>query len=72
MPMTVLSGFAFPIRNMPEGVQLLTWVDPLRYYLVVVRDIFLKGGGLLDHPFEFAMMALLGAAAIAVAAMRVR
>jgi len=72
MPMTVLSGFAFPIRNMPEGVQLLTWVDPLRYYLVVVRDIFLKGGGLLDHPFEFAMMALLGAAAIAIAAMRVR
>jgi ABC-2 type transport system permease protein len=72
MPMTVLSGFAFPIRNMPESVQLLTWVDPLRYYLVVVRDIFLKGGGIVDHVFEFAMMLLLGAAALALSASRVR
>ena len=72
MPMTVLSGFAFPIRNMPEGVQLLTWIDPLRYYLVVVRDIFLKGGGIADHPFEFVMMLLLGSAALALAARRVR
>jgi ABC-2 type transport system permease protein len=72
MPMTVLSGFAFPIRNMPQAVQLLTWVDPLRYYLVVVRDIFLKGGGVADHPFEFAMMLLLGAVALALSAGRVR
>jgi drug efflux transport system permease protein len=72
MPMTVLSGFAFPIRNMPQSVQLLTWVDPLRYYLVVIRDIFLKGGGVADHLFEFAMMLLLGAAAMALSARRVR
>jgi ABC-2 type transport system permease protein len=72
MPMTVLSGFAFPIRNMPESVQLLTWIDPLRYYLVVVRDIFLKGGGIVDHLFEFGMMLLLGSAALALSAIRVR
>lgn len=72
MPMTVLSGFAFPIRNMPQGVQLLTWIDPLRYYLVVVRDIFLKGGGFADHLFEFAMMIVLGAAALAFSSTRVR
>ncbi|HMA32305.1 MAG TPA: ABC transporter permease [Casimicrobiaceae bacterium] len=72
MPMTVLSGFAFPIRNMPESVQLLTWADPLRYYLVVVRDLFLKGGGISDHMFEFAMMSLLGLAALAVSAVRLR
>jgi len=72
MPMTVLSGFAFPIRNMPESVQVLTWVDPLRYYLVVVRDIFLKGGGMSNHPFEYAMMLLLGASALALSAARVR
>jgi len=70
--MTVLSGFAFPIRNMPESVQVLTWVDPLRYYLVVVRDIFLKGGGMSNHPFEYAMMLLLGASALALSAARVR
>ena len=44
------TSFAFPIRNMPESVRLLTWIDPLRYYLVVVRAIFLKGGGIGDHP----------------------
>jgi ABC-2 type transport system permease protein len=57
---------------MPEAVQLMTWVDPLRYYLVVVRDIFLKGDGMGDHPFEFGMMLVLGAAALAVSATRVR
>ncbi|HXZ48058.1 MAG TPA: ABC transporter permease [Usitatibacter sp.] len=72
MPMVVLSGFAFPIRNMPSGVQLLTWIDPLRYYLVVVRDIFLKGGGLGDHLFEFAMMLALGTATLTASAARVR
>jgi ABC-2 type transport system permease protein len=72
MPMTVLSGFAFPIRNMPESVQLLTWLDPLRYYLVVVRDIFLKGGGIVDHVFEFSAMLLLGAVALGLSARRLR
>ncbi|MGZ5250643.1 MAG: ABC transporter permease, partial [Caldimonas sp.] len=57
MPMIVLSGFAFPIRNMPDPLQWLSFVDPLRYYLVVIREIFLKGSGVLDHPFELAMMA---------------
>ncbi len=72
MPMIVLSGFAFPIRNMPQVLQWLSWLDPLRYYLVVVRDLFLKGGGLTSHPFEFAMMALLGVAPIGVAILRLR
>jgi ABC-2 type transport system permease protein len=72
MPMVVLSGFAFPIRNMPQAVQLLTWIDPLRYYLVVVRDIFLKGAGIADRPFEFAMMFVLGCVSLGIAALRVR
>ena len=53
MPTIILSGFAFPIANMPLEVQWLTWLDPLRYYLVVVRDIFLKGAGVSDHLFEY-------------------
>lgn len=72
MPMVTLSGFAFPIRNMPEGVQLLTWLDPLRYYLVIVRDLFLKGGGIGSHPFEYGMMGLLGAATLGLSALRLR
>jgi len=41
----LLSGFMFPIANMPEIVQLLTYLNPLRYFLVIVRGIFLKGVG---------------------------
>lgn len=71
-PMVMLSGFAFPIANMPEGVQWLTWLDPLRYYLVVIRDVFLKGSGMGAHSFEYAMMALLGGGALLLSLARVK
>ena len=72
MPMVILSGFAFPIRNMPEWIQYVTYLDPLRYYLVVVRDLFLKGGGLASHPFQFGMMGLLGSTALGLSLFRLR
>lgn len=46
VPAIILSGFATPIANMPEPVQWLTLIDPLRYYLVIVRSVFLEGAGL--------------------------
>jgi ABC-2 type transport system permease protein len=46
MPAFTLSGFAFPIENMPEWIQYLTYVNPLRYFLVIVRGVFLKANGL--------------------------
>ena len=45
-PAVLLSGFVFPIANMPEAVQWLTYLNPLRYFLVIIRGIFLKGVGL--------------------------
>jgi len=45
IPMLLLSGFVFPIENMPRFFQWLTAVIPLRYYLVIIRGIFLKGVG---------------------------
>jgi ABC-2 type transport system permease protein len=45
-PMMYLSGFVFPIENMPAVIQPITYLIPLRYYLVIVRGIFLKGVGL--------------------------
>jgi ABC-2 type transport system permease protein len=45
-PAMLLSGFAFPIANMPEPVQWATLINPLRYFLVIIRAIFLKGVGL--------------------------
>ena len=46
MPMMYLSGFIFPIENMPAVIQSVTYLIPLRYFLVIVRGIFLKGVGL--------------------------
>jgi ABC-2 type transport system permease protein len=46
MPMMLLSGFVFPIENMPTGIQPFTYLIPLRYFLVILRSIFLKGVGL--------------------------
>ncbi|MGE0460456.1 MAG: ABC transporter permease [Vicinamibacterales bacterium] len=46
MPMIYLSGFVFPIENMPAWIQPATYLIPLRYFLVIVRGIFLKGVGL--------------------------
>jgi ABC-2 type transport system permease protein len=46
VPMIYLSGFTFPIENMPQVIQWATYIIPLRYFLVIVRGIFLKGVGL--------------------------
>jgi len=46
MPMVYLSGFVFPIENMPAAIQPVTYLVPLRYFLVILRSIFLKGVGL--------------------------
>ncbi len=44
-PAFMLSGFTFPIRNMPRAVQYLTYLNPVRYFVEIVRGIFLKGVG---------------------------
>jgi ABC-2 type transport system permease protein len=45
LPFFMLSGFVFPISNMPEVIQWLTFLNPLRFFLVILRVIFLKGVG---------------------------
>lgn len=58
-PMFILSGFSFPIPSMPEVLQYLTWLDPLRYYLVIVRGTFIKGVGMdILWPQMLALLAL--------------
>ena len=47
VPAIVLSGFATPIANMPQAVQYITLLDPLRYFLIVLRASFLEGGGIV-------------------------
>ncbi len=45
LPAIMLSGFMFPIANMPQALQYFTYLDPLRYFLEVVRGVFLRGAG---------------------------
>ena len=71
-PMIYLSGFIFPIENMPQVIQYATYLIPLRYFLVIVRGIFLKGIGLdLLWP-QAAAMAAWGIVVLALAVIRSR
>jgi len=69
-PTVLLSGFATPIENMPLGFQYVTYLSPLRYFLVIVRGIFLKGVGLEVLWPQVLALLLLGVAIFAVSAMR--
>jgi ABC-2 type transport system permease protein len=70
MPAFTLSGFAFPIANMPEWIQYLTYANPLRYFLVIIRGVFLKANGLdILWPQMFAL-AILGALMILLSSLR--
>jgi drug efflux transport system permease protein len=69
-PAMLLSGFAFPIENMPLPVQWLTLLNPLRYYMVVIRGIFLKGVGLEILWSQLAALLVLGIAILSLAVKR--
>ena len=67
VPAVILSGFATPIANMPQVVQWLSYLDPLRYFLVIVRGVFLEGDSysLLLH--QYWPMALIGGVSLGLA-----
>ena len=70
MPMIYLSGFIFPIENMPAWIQPFTYLIPLRYFLEIVRGIFLKGIGLeILWPQALALFTW-GAVVLALATLR--
>ena len=72
LPAVILSGFAFPIESMPEWVQVLTYANPLRYFLVVIRGVFLKGIGLDILWSQMVALALLGGIMILLSSLRFR
>ncbi|OQC38844.1 MAG: Inner membrane transport permease YbhR [Acidobacteria bacterium ADurb.Bin051] len=67
-PAVLLSGFMFPIANMPDAVQWLTYLNPLRYYLVIIRGIFLKGVGPGVLWSQMAALTVLGVVSLYLAA----
>jgi len=71
-PFMLLSGFIFPIASMPEPMQYITYIIPLRYFLIIIRGIFLKGVGLeILWPQALALLAF-GVTVLTLSAMRFR
>src|SRR5919197_823277 len=70
MPAITFSGFGFPISTMPQWLQKLTYLNPLRYFLVVVRGVYLKGVGLDILWPQLAGMATLALAVLSLSIFR--
>jgi ABC-2 type transport system permease protein len=69
-PAFMLSGFAFPIHNMPLVVQYLTYLNPLRYFIEIVRGLFLKGVGISVLWPQMLALAAFGISMITLSALR--
>lgn len=67
VPSVILSGFATPIANMPQWVQVLTRLNPMRYILVVIRGVFLRGAGAGELLWQLWPMALIAVGTLAAA-----
>jgi ABC-2 type transport system permease protein len=72
MPMIYLSGFAFPIENMPPVVQYITYAIPLRYFITIIRGIVLKGIGFSSLWPETTILFLMGTGILFLSAVRFR
>jgi ABC-2 type transport system permease protein len=70
MPAITFSGFGFPISTMPRWLQLMTYLDPLRYFLVILRGVYLKGVGFDVLWPQMWPMVLLAAAVISLSIFR--
>jgi hypothetical protein len=70
VPMILLSNFVFPVETMPRFFKALTAIVPIKYYFGVVRGIFLKGSGWAELWDEAALMAVFGAALLALSVAR--
>ncbi|MBU1869610.1 MAG: ABC transporter permease [Candidatus Omnitrophica bacterium] len=72
IPTLLLSGFIYPIFNMPKALQLVTYLIPARYYIVVLRDLFLKGNGIVTIWDEALFLFLFGFIMLGIAIRRFR
>lgn len=70
MPAITFSGFGFPISTMPEWLQYLTYLSPLRYFLIVLRGTYLKGVGMEILWPQMLAMAALGISLLTIAVLR--
>lgn len=72
LPMNFLSGFAFPIENMPGWIQPITYLIPLRYYITILRSVILKGDGFFQLIPETLTLLGIGIIILALSSLRFR
>ncbi len=72
MPTFLLSGFAYPIENMPTIIQWFTFINPMRYFLTIVRGIFLKGVGIDILWSQLLFLFIIGMIVITLSTLRFR
>ena len=72
LPAIFLSGFLFPLEAMPRVLYWISYVIPLRYYLVIIRSLLLKGVGIAAIQNQVIALAIFGIAIMGAAAMRFR
>jgi len=72
MPMIFLSGFTFPIENMPIVIQYITYAIPMRYIIEIIRGVILKGTGLSDLWPQVLMLFFMGVSILFLSSLRFR
>jgi len=70
MPMVYLSGFAFPIENMPKILQYISYLIPLRYFITIIRGVVLKGIGIADLWQEATVLLFMGVTILFLSSLR--
>lgn len=69
-PANLLSGFIFPIANMPKFVQIITYANPLRYYITILRGLFLKGVGVEILWPQLLVLLIMGIVLLTISSLR--
>jgi ABC-2 type transport system permease protein len=72
LPTFILSGFVFPVRNMPAAIQLVTYLIPAKYFLVALRAIILKGAGIAAFWEQILLLALFAALTLGLSVFMLR
>lgn len=72
MPAIYLSGFMSPVDNMPDWIQPLTWINPVRYYVEILRSCLLKGAGIGDLWPQVGALIAFGTTIFGISAVRFR
>lgn len=72
MPMVYLSGFAFPIENMPKIIQYISYLIPLRYFIAIILGVILKGIGFNELWLEAAVLLFMGVGILFLSSLRFR